>query len=388
MRHQNTILASLLKPLSRRRFDASVRRHGGDRYVKAMPTWNQFVTMIFGQLSNASSLRGLEAGWNANAHCHHHLGAAGPLRRSTLADANKRRSPEIFAETFNWLSGLADAKLKAEGREVVRLIDSSPIPVGELCKWASWNGRTKGLKLHVVFDPHADHPRICELTPANVNDVEVGRDIALEPGATYVFDKAYVDYGWWQEMHDSSCIFVTRPKNNVGFKVIETRLGPRKPGDGYTVIEDAIVEHKTRSHTKLAMKLRRIKVRRHRGSQVLTLISNDLERTADEIAMLYKKRWQIELLFRWIKQHLKVAKFLGRSENAVRIQLLIAMITYLLLRLAARAHCVKLEAIRFAELIGQCLFERKDLTHIDKPPPRPWRRPAYANPEQLTLAYG
>ena len=309
------------------------------------------------------------------------------MRRSTLADANQRRASEIFSDAFNWLSGLADRKLKSEGQEVVRLIDSSPIPVGELFKWASWNGRTKGLKLHVVFDPNADHPRIAELTPANLNDVNVGREITLEPGATYVFDKGYADYTWWQKIHDTGCTFVTRCKTNVRFEVIETRHGPYKPGDGYTVLEDDVVEHQTAGHIKLAMRLRRITVERHQDGRTLTFISNDLERTADDIAMLYKKRWDIELLFRWVKQHLKIRTFLGRSENAVRTQVLIAMITYLLLRIAAKAHSVSLKPIRFAELVGQCLFERKPLTHIDKPPPNR-QRPRYAHPDQLVLDHG
>lgn len=386
MHHCNTILANLLEPLSRPRFDRWVKRHGGDRYAKSMTTWGQFVAMIFAQLSNASSLRGLEANWNANTHHHYHLGA-GPVRRSTLADANQQRASEIFSDAFNWLSGLADRKLKSEGQEVVRLIDSSPIPVGEMFKWASWNGRTKGLKLHVVFDPNADHPRIAELTPANLNDVNVGREITLEPGATYVFDKGYADYTWWQKIHDTGCTFVTRCKTNVRFEVIETRHGPYKPGDGYTVLEDDVVEHQTAGHIKLAMRLRRITVERHQDGRTLTFISNDLERTADDIAMLYKKRWDIELLFRWVKQHLKIRTFLGRSENAVRTQVLIAMITYLLLRIAAKAHSVSLKPIRFAELVGQCLFERKPLTHIDKPPPNR-QRPRYAHPDQLVLDHG
>lgn len=384
MHHANTIFASILKALPRRQFEAIVKHHGGDRYVKTLRTWDQFVALIYGQLSHASSLRALELGWNANAHHHYHLGA-GALRRSTFADANKRRPARIFADVFNKLSGLAERRLKSEGCEVIRLIDSSPVPLGELFKWARWNGRTKGLKLHVVYDPKADHPRLAELTPANVNDVNVGRDVAPEPGATYVFDKGYADYAWWQTLHDADCRFVTRPKNNVRFKVIAKRHGPFKPGDGYTVLDDNVVEHNTCSHRKLAMALRLITVRRHQDGREMVLISNDLERSADAIAMLYKKRWQIELLFRWIKQHLKIRSFLGRSENAVRIQVLVAMITFLLLRIAAKANANALSPIRFAELIGAGLFERRDITHIDKPPERR-KKAIYTHPNQMRFA--
>ncbi len=143
MRHHNSIFNELLKPMERRAFDAIAGRHGGDRYVKTMSTWTQLTAMIFAQLSPADSLRAVAAGWNANAHFHYHLGA-GHVCRSTLADANRLRSPQIFADAFAHLSGLCDRQFRREGGDVVRLIDSSPIPVSELCKWAKWNGRTKG----------------------------------------------------------------------------------------------------------------------------------------------------------------------------------------------------------------------------------------------------
>ena len=255
MRHHNSVFNELLKPMERRSFDAIVGRHGGDRYVKIMSTWTQLTAMIFAQLSPADSLRAVAAGWNANAHFHYHLGA-GHVCRSTLADANRLRSPQIFADAFTHLSGLCDRQFRREGGDVVRLIDSSPIPVSELCKWAKWNGRTKGLKLHVVFDPEIDHPRLAEITSANVNDVSVGRDCPLEPGATYVFDKAYADYAWWTRMHEAGCWFVTRPKNNVRFDVIET-TPMNIDDDGFSVLEDARVRHRTASHKTLAFDVRR-----------------------------------------------------------------------------------------------------------------------------------
>lgn len=384
MRYRDSILGTMLKAVDRSAFAASVRRHDGDRYVKGFSSWDHLTTLLYGQLSGAASLRALEAGWNAHAHHHYHLGA-GPVRRSTLSDANQRRPVAIFAETFARLSAQADRQFRRETGAMVRLIDSSPIELGALCDWAEWNGRTCGLKLHVVYDPDADHPREVEITPSTVNDVVIGRALVIEPGATYVFDKGYCDYAWWTRLHEAGCTFVTRPKVNASFRVERVRTEPLDIGDGFLVLEDALVRLDSQGKARLPVPMRRIKLRTADG-RVLTLVSNNRTASAQALATLYKRRWQIELLFRWIKQNLKIRAFLGRSENAVRLQVLAAMIAFLLLRLAARAARVTLAPIRFADLVRNCLFTRKRIDAIDKPPERyPANR--IADPCQLTFAY-
>ncbi|MGA9866433.1 MAG: DUF4372 domain-containing protein, partial [Acetobacteraceae bacterium] len=142
MRYHDSVLGRLIKPISRRQFAATVSRHAGDAYDKSFQSWDHLVALIFAQLSGIDSLRGLEAVWNANAHHHYHLGSQ-PLKRSTLSDANARRPVAIFAEIFEQLSALADHSLKREGGEMLRLIDSTPIPLGDVAGWADWNGRTR-----------------------------------------------------------------------------------------------------------------------------------------------------------------------------------------------------------------------------------------------------
>ena len=386
MHYRDSIFASLLKPISRRQFQSIVARHKGDAYDKDFDSWDHLVALIYAQLSAADSLRGLVASWNANAHHHYHLGSA-RIARSTLADANRRRPPEVFADTFALLSGLAGRQLRRDGKEMLRLIDATPIPLGALCGWAKSNGRTHGLKMHTVFDPHADHPRRISITASTVNDVVVGREEPLEAGATYVFDKAYCDYGWWSRMHEAGAFFVTRPKTNARYEIVREREVVQTQGDGFVVLADAEVRLVTQGKTKLTCPMRRLRIQRENG-QVLEVVSNDLRRSAVDIAALYKARWQIELLFRWLKQHLKLSRFLGRSENAIRLQILAAMIAFLLLRLAAKTSRSTLPALRFAELVGQCLFTRKPMHRLDKPPEvNPSKpRPKYA-PEQLGLAY-
>jgi len=386
MRYCDSILASVLKPISRRRFEDIVEAHDGSAYDKKFDSWDHLVTLIFAQLGQANSLRGLEASWNAHAHHHYHLGT-GPVTRSTLSDANARRPVAVFADTFTMLSGLAGRHLRCEGSQMLRLIDATPIPLGELCDWANWNGRTRGLKVHVVFDPTADHPRGVEITPANVNDVEIGREVPIEAGATYVIDKAYCDYAWWTRLHAAGACFVTRPKTNARYQVVKSRALEKKIGDGFKVIDDADVALATQGKKKLAIPMRRVRVERENGT-VLAIVTNNLQRSAVEIATIYKARWQIELLFRWIKQHLKIRKFLGRCENAIRLQILAAMIAYLLLRIAARLNRIKMSALRFAELVGNCLFTRKPLAQIDKPPEvNPSKPTPKASPNQLEICY-
>ena len=386
MRFARSILGRLVEPINRRRFQTIVDRHDGDAYDKAFRSWDHLMAVIYAQFSGAGSLRGLEAGWNANRQHHYHLGS-GPLSRSTLSDANRRRPVAVFADTFGLLAGQLDRQLRREGTAMLRLIDSTPIPLGKLCDWAKSNGRIRGMKMHVVYDPDSDCPRVLDITDANVNDAQIGRTISLEKGATYVFDKGYCHYGWWTAIAEAKAFFVTRPKSNMGLKVLRQRPIKVAQGDGFTVLEDAQVSLASKGDSKLPVALRRLIIKRQDGDAI-TLLTNDRRRSAVEIAALYKGRWQIELLFRWIKQHLKIRKFLGNSANAIRLQLFAAIIAYALLRIAARAHRLAMSILRFTDLVTQCLFERRYIATIERPPPvNPSHRKPLCSPDQTSFAY-
>jgi putative transposase len=288
--------------------------------------------------------------------------------RSTLSDANKRRPVAIFAETFGLVASQLDRQTRRDGTAMLRLIDSTPIPLGKLCAWAKSNGRIRGMKMHVLYDPKADYPRILDVTDANVNDAQVGRKIEIEAGATYVFDKGYCHYGWWRAIAAAKSHFVTRPKTNMGLKLVGERHVAAPQGDGFTILDDSEVSFASKGDSKLPIRLRRVRLERENGDTI-TLLTNDLERSAVEIGALYKGRWQIELLFRWIKQHLKIRKFLGNNDNAIRLQLFAAMIAFALLRIAARVHRITIPISRFTDLVTQCLFARRRIEAIDKPPP-------------------
>jgi IS4 transposase len=387
MRFSDSIFGRLLEPINRRQFQAAVDRLDADAYDKSFKSWDHLVALIYAQLSGNDSLRGVVAGFNANPQHHYHLGT-GKLRRSTLSDANARRPVGIFAQTFATLSAMASRQLRSEGNEVVRLIDASPIPLGKVCSWAKWNGRIRGMKLHVVYDPKRDVPNCVEVTPATVNDIEVGRQVPIQSGTTYVFDKGYCRFDWWQKINDSKAFFVTRAKDRIRLRAFKHRSLRKRKGDGFKILADDEVKLVSKGDSRLPIPLRRIKFRRENGG-VITLLTNDLTRTAVEIAALYKSRWQIELLFRWIKQHLDIRKFLGASENAIRLQVLAAMIAYLLLRIATRVNYIKMPSLRLAELVSQLLFTRRTLAKIDHPPPiHPSRRKSITSSSQIEFCYG
>ena len=337
MRYSPTIFSALVEPLDRRRFEAIVARHNGDAYDKSFYSWNHLLALVYAQFADLDSLRALEAGWNANAQHHYHLGC-GALDSSTLADANKRRPVAVFLDVFDLIAGLLDRQCRNDGRAFLRLIDSTPIPLGKICRWAKSNGRIRGMKVHVVYDPHHDLPRVLDITDANVNDAQVGRTIEILPDATYLFDKGYVHYRWWLAIHQACSVFVTRPKENMGLRVLATRPLAQTRGDGFVVLADEDVALSSKGDSKLPIPLRRLRIQRD-NAKAISLLTNDTKRSAVEIGALYKARWQIELLFRWIKQHLKIRKFLGVNPNAIKLQIYAAMIAYALLRLAANMRC-------------------------------------------------
>lgn len=387
MRFSPNIFSTLLEAVDRRQFQAIVDRHEGNAYDKSFKSWDHLVALIYAQLGDCDGLRDLVEGFNANSQHHYHLGS-GPLRRSTLSDANKRRPVHVFADTFALLVEQMGRAKRREGKTVLRLIDSTPIPLSKLCDWAKSNGRIRGMKLHVVFDPKSNCPQVLDITDANVNDALIGRRIVAEPGATYVFDKGYCHYGWWSAIAANGGFFVTRPKKNVTLDVIVKRRVRRSRGDGFTIIEDSEVNFASKGDSKLPMRLRRVRLRRDQGGAIITLLTNDLERSAVEIGELYKERWQIELLFRWLKQHLNIRRFIGKNDNAIRLQIFAALITYALLHIAKHTYRVAINLLRFTGLVTRFLFERRSIEAIHKPPPvNPSRKRDRSCPQQMAFAY-
>lgn len=353
----------LLKHLPRGVFDRAVKTHQADKHRKGFSCWRQMIAMVYAQVAGASSLRVIESGFNAHSAHHYHLGSE-EVRRSTLAEANARHGWEVFALVAGSLMQQVQRCVRHEAQEFLRLIDSSSITLQgrgfDAWTQARRTRNTQGMKLHVVFGLPEQAPLSQSMTLANVNDIEYARELGLERGVIYVFDKAYCDYSWWWRIEQSGAKFVTRFKRNARLEVLEERAIARAARE--VILKDEIVRLSNKNpgagrSNPYRKALRRIEVARE-GKPALVLATNDLKSSALRIAERYRARWQIELFFKWIKQHLRIKSLLGRSENAVRTQLLCALIAYLLCLLDAKAKKAKTTLwLHLSELRGT-LFQR------------------------------
>jgi putative transposase len=356
----------LMKGLPRHTFDGLVKKHNADKYAKKFGHWQHLIAMLYAQLSGAEGLRPLEIGFNHHASHHYHLHTQ-PIKRTTLADANAKRSDVVFSDTVTWLMGQVSRKLRSSSAELMYLLDSTSLTLKgrEFDRWTSENctRNTQGIKVHVLFDAETKVPDWYSFSPANVNDVQKAWDVPLYPGAMYVFDKGYCDYSWWHAIAQAGAFFVTRFKSNAGLSVIEKREIPAEAAG--VVIKDEIVQFKHQRpggrNNPYLQPLRRITVVRPDKGTPLVLATNDLQSSALAIAQRYKERWGIELFFKWIKQHLKIKTFLGRSENAVRIQVLTALISYLLIALYKHRHARTKTLWESMVLVRETLFQRANI---------------------------
>ena len=379
MLHQNSVFHSLLEHVPWHKLAQSVEKHGADELSRRLDTKRQFIALLYGQLSGAASLREIVTGMASHETRLYHLGAA-PVKRSTLSDANTERPWQVFGELFTQMLQQAHRGLRHTTADAVRLIDSTSLRLSSLSEdWAAFSADVFGAKAHIIYDPNADRPVYFAVTRANVNDITAAKIMPIEAGATYVFDLGYYDYGWWAALDDAGCRFVTRLKKNTPFTVVkENRVS--KDSD---ILSDRIGHLPTRlansRKNPLQMPVREIRMTIDTG-KVLRIVTNDLDAPAQEIADLYKQRWQIELFFRWVKQTLRIKHFIGVGENAVRIQIAIALIAFLLLRIVQATQNVVRSPLEFARLVRTNLMHRRPIDRLLEP-----LQPVPKNPNQLSL---
>ena len=379
MRHQNSVFHSLLKHVPWHKLEQAVEKHDADALSRKLDTKRHFIALLYGQMSGATSLREVVTGMASHETRLYHVGAA-PVKRSTMSDANSKRPWQVFSELFAQMLPQAHRGLRRATADAVRLIDSTSVRLSSLSEdWAAFSADVFGAKAHIIYDPNADRPVYFAVTPAKVNDITAAKAMPIEPGATYVYDLGYYDYGWWARIDDAGCRFVTRLKKNTPFSVVkENRISKNS-----NILRDRIGHLPARlansRKNPLQVPVREIIVIIDTGKQ-LRIVTNDLDAPAEEIADLYKQRWQIELFFRWVKQTLRIRHFVGVSENAVRIQIAVALIAFLILRMAQLAQKAVRSPLEFARLVRTNVMHRRPIDRLLEP-----LQPIPINSNQLKL---
>jgi IS4 transposase len=369
MPHHNTVFGDVLKLVPWHRFEALVEKHDADARVRRLSTKGQFLALLYGQFSGASSLREIVMGLSSHAARLYHLGAD-PVRRSTFSDANAQRPVAVFTELLETMMKQAHRRLRRKLAETTYLIDATSVRLNELsADWARFSAGVCGAKVHVIYDADADRPIYAAVSAAKVNDIAAAQQMPIEPGATYVFDLGYYDYAWWARLDAVGSRIVTRFKSNTPIKVVEElSVTP-----GSNILSDRIgflpARQASSRNNPMRNAVREVRITTDTG-KVLRILSNDLDASAQEIADLYRRRWAIELFFRWVKQTLKITRFVGTSENAVRIQIAVALIAFLLLRLAQAMQKAIPSPILFARLVRTNLMHRRAIDRLLHPPPQ------------------
>jgi IS4 transposase len=368
MRHENSVFHGLLKLVPWHRFESLVEDHGADARVRRLSTKSQLVALLYGPFSGAASLREIVTGLSSHAVRLYHVGAE-PVRRSTFSDANAQRPAAVFTDLLATLMKQAHRGLRRKLAETTYVIDATSARLNaRSAGWAQFSAGVCGAKVHVIYDADADRPIYAAVAAAKVNDITMAKQMPIEPGATYVFDLGYYDYAWWAELDAVGCRIVTRFKSNTPLELIKEQ----SVAAGSNILSDRIgfLPSRQARSRRNPMKdaVREVRVATESGT-VLRILSNDLDASAEEIADLYRQRWAIELFFRWVKQTLKITRFVGTSENAVRIQIAVALIAFLLLRLAQALQKAIPSPIVFSRLIRANLMHRRSINNLLNPPP-------------------
>jgi hypothetical protein len=371
VRHQNIVFHELLKSIPWAIFDRLVEQHRANRDARSIKCKAQLIAMLSAQFCGARGLREIEAALQSHAAKLYHLGGT-MISKSALSTAN--RSPaaaEVFIGLLSALMMQLQTGYRRKVKDCVRLIDSTSVRLSALSgDWATFSTGVCGAKAHIIYDPDADQPLYLMVTASSVNDIVAAKAMPVEAGATYVFDLGYYDYGWWATLDEASCRLVTRLKTNTSLEVVEERAVPA----GTSILSDRTGHLPTRlaasRRNPMSKLVREVQVVIETG-KVLRILTNDLEASAQEIADLYRRRWAIELFFRWVKQTLKIDHFLGTSETAVRIQITVALIAFVLLRLAHDANKIVKSPLTFSRLIKANLMQRRVIGELLKSPPVP-----------------
>ena len=365
MNKNKYVFAQLIEFLNNDKFRRLVDKYDGNRYVKHLTCWNQLLALMFGQLSNRESLRDLIVALEAHQSKSFHLGlGCKPIAKTTLATANQNRDYRIFEEFAFYMMAQAREKraedmFKLGGK--VYAFDSTTIP---LCLsvfwWAKFRKKKGGVKAHVLYDLEAQVPAFYHITTASVHDSKAMQQIPYETGAYYIFDRGYNNFKELYRIQRMESFFVVRAKANLQYRCVKWKR--RMPKNILTDAEIELTVYK--SGKDYPEHLRLVRFYDEEQNRVFMFLTNAMFLTAQQIADLYKNRWQIELFFKWLKQHLKIKKFWGTTENAVRIQISAAITAYCLVAIVQHDMQLKRSTYEVLQILSISLTDKTPLREL------------------------
>ena len=365
MNNGKYVFSQVSEFLPQRVFDRLTSKYLGNKSVKHFTCWNQLLCMVFGQISARESLRDLIIVIEAHQSKSYHLGFGKNVTRSNLSKANETRNFKIFEEFANHLIVVAQNKNNKDNFEIkgnIYAFDSSTI---DLCLsvfcWAHFRKTKAGIKLHTLFDINAQIPVFIHITQANVHDVNAMDVIDYEPFAYYIFDRAYVDYERLFRITKANAYFVVRAKSNMKFKRMYSNKVDKSTGIRYDQTGKIEGFYTSKDYPE---NIRKVKFFDSENKKNLIFLTNNFELSAQDIALLYKQRWQVELFFKWIKQHLKVKTFWGTSENAVRIQINVAIISYCLVSIIAKDLKINRSIYEILQILSASLLDKTPINEL------------------------
>ena len=359
------VFAQLVEFLPQRVFDGLVLKYSGNKHVRHFTCWNQLLCMIFGQLTNRDSLRDLIVAIEAHSRKTYHLGFGSSVTRSNFAKANENRNSKIFEEFAYYLIEIARRKNANDDFEIkgkIYAFDSTTI---DLCLnvfwWAKFRRAKGGIKLHTLYDVVTQIPAFVHITAASVNDMNAMDVIPYESEAFYIFDRGYVDYTRLYRITNHSAYFVIRAKTNLQFARMYSNKVDKTTGVKCDQVGKLTGFYVSKQYPG---KLRRVKFYDQDTNRDFVFLSNNMDLSGEQIALLYKNRWQVELFFKWIKQHLKIKSFWGTSENAVRIQVYSAIIAYCLVAIIGHDLKIDRSTYEILQVLGISLLDKTPVKEL------------------------
>jgi len=367
MSHNTTVLSNLLSHLERSDFEKAVKEHAGDKRIRTLSTYDVLKTLIYGQVTSAYSVREIESSLAVNNSRLYHCGLK-QVKRSTLCDALEKRDHRIFEAEFNSLSAKALQIAGNKSRRFknpLKIIDASTI---ELCldrfDWAKFRTTKGAVKIHLKIDGDSLYPEQVRLTTGAVHEVNEMSSLCQNTGEIYVMDRGYVDYKRLYNIELAKSFFVTRMKTNCDYEN-EKKLFSSKTG---AVRYDGIIRLRSnKGFDSYPGKIRKVNYHDEEYDRNYIFITNNFDLTAQEIADIYKSRWQVELFFKWIKQNLKIKTFWGTSKNAVFIQIWVALIVFLLLWLHKNIDGITVSAQRIIQAMKTTILARRTILDLFTP---------------------